>query len=246
MIKNSIKSLIQLCGYDLHKLTASASGEKQITDFLKYSNTDLVIDVGANTGQFVSKIRRLGYKRKVISFEPLSFAHAKLTRKAARDLNWIVAGRRAVGDTCGVCTINVSGNSVSSSILEMEDSHVELENKSVYVGSEPCYMDTLDGFFLERGEQQLSERTFLKIDTQGYEANVILGAELCMKNVIGLTLEVSLVELYKDQPLWVDIHAMMETRDYGVWGISNGVTHPSSGRSCQLEVMYVRNCYLDN
>ncbi|MDA8893893.1 hypothetical protein N9I93_00205 [Amylibacter sp.] len=82
---------------------------------------------------FGSSIRAFGFEGSIISFEPLPDAHILLQKAAASDALWTVAERMAIGDSEGDVTINVSKNSVSSSILPILNSHVEAANESAYV-----------------------------------------------------------------------------------------------------------------
>ena len=113
--------------------------------------TDVIFDVGANTGQFAQGLRASGYHGHIISFEPLSGAHATLVAASASDPLWDVAERCAVGASDSWAAINIAGNSYSSSLLPMLDLHREAAPKSAYQGTEPCRVTTLDSYI---------ERTF--------------------------------------------------------------------------------------
>jgi hypothetical protein len=59
--------------------------------FFQHFAIDCVFDVGANTGQYASKIRRrLGYKGRIISFEPIPDVAAQLRIVAKNDSLWSV------------------------------------------------------------------------------------------------------------------------------------------------------------
>ena len=83
------------------------------------------LDVGANTGQFAQDLRASGYRGHIVSFEPLSDAHAALLVTASWDPLWDVADRCAVGAGDRWAEINIAGNSYSSSLLPMLDLHRE-------------------------------------------------------------------------------------------------------------------------
>jgi hypothetical protein len=55
---------------------------------LRQFKIDLVLDVGANMGQFASEIRHCGYAGRIVSFEPLSQAHGQLLQSSAGDSLW--------------------------------------------------------------------------------------------------------------------------------------------------------------
>ena len=54
----------------------------------------------------------------------------------------------------------------------------------------------------------------LVIDTQGYELNVLRGCEGLLKNVKTIICEVEYVELYKNQPLFDNIHEYLKSFDF--------------------------------
>ena len=96
----------------------------------------------------------------------------------------IVHEQAALGDHNGFVDINISKNSVSSSILPMLSSHFEAENNSVYIGREKTPIITLDSVAKKYLTQ--SSNCFIKIDTQGYEWQVLDGAINTLKNSKGI------------------------------------------------------------
>ena len=83
--KTNIKRLINFTGFDLHRLSPTSNPTFQLLKALNRFDVDLVLDVGANVGQFASELRLVGYKGSFVSFEPLSVAHKTLSEVAGRD-----------------------------------------------------------------------------------------------------------------------------------------------------------------
>src|SRR5690242_8065586 len=75
---------------------------------------DVVLDVGANIGQYGEELRRLGYRGRIVSFEPMSAAFAELQARAQADGRWQVI-HAGLGAQAGTARINLAGNSASSS-----------------------------------------------------------------------------------------------------------------------------------
>ncbi|WP_153038553.1 hypothetical protein [Nodularia spumigena] len=62
-LKRTVKSSIQAIGLDLHRLSPSQNPFFQLRKGLEKFNVDLVFDIGANTGQFATELRSIGYKQ---------------------------------------------------------------------------------------------------------------------------------------------------------------------------------------
>src|SRR5260370_4795170 len=100
-LKHPLRSLADATGLEVRKTNVYTS--QKLRHHLLFSQLpiDLVLDVGANTGQFVHQCRAAGYKGEIISFEPSAAAHAALLRSAEPDPLWTVADRTALGATTG-------------------------------------------------------------------------------------------------------------------------------------------------
>ena len=239
MSKNSIRRLLRSIGFDLHRFDPETSPASQLQASLRAHSIDLVLDVGANAGQFVSELRASGFDGRVVSFEPLSEAHAKLTAAAPREPPWTVHPRCAIGDRNGEVEINVSGNSLSSSVLPMMESHSSAALGSAYVGVEKMPMFTLDTVapaYLEGASSPL-----LKIDTQGFEWQVLDGAAAILPRVRGLLCELSLVPLYEGQRLWLELIRRIENLGFTLWALQPGFTDSRDGRALQMDGLFFRH-----
>jgi len=195
LLRSLVKNAVHKIGFDLYRLTPSSNPAFQLLKALNRFGVDLVLDVGANVGQFASELRSVGYKGNLVSFEPLSAAHNALTVAARRDSMWQVHPRCAIGDYDGEIEINIAGNSVSSSVLPMMESHSSAAEGSAYVGVESVPLRRLDSVAPEYLAK--SCWPFLKIDTQGFEWQVLDGARETLPHVQGVHCELSLIPLYE-------------------------------------------------
>jgi len=205
---------------------------------LRQFKIDLVLDVGANTGQFASQVRQGGYTGKIVSFEPLSRAHGELVSSSAADPMWEAHPRCALGDHNGEIEINIAGNSFSSSILPMLESHRSAAPESAYEGKESAPIKTLDtvaGQYLKD-----AQAPFLKIDTQGFEWLVLDGARDTLPQIKGILVELSLVPLYEGQHLWREVIDRLEAEGFTLWAFTPGFSDQASGRSLQVDGVFYR------
>ena len=191
MIKRLILKIINHLGYETSKINKEGTHFNRIIKLVDLIGIDLVIDVGANKGQFAQKIRQIGYKQKIISFEPLKEVYSELISNSLNDNNWEIYPMVAVGDSNSKIRINVSENLASSSVLEIQNEHIIAEKSSRYIKSYKVDQVRLDDLNFKTGFSSI----FLKIDVQGYEFNVLRGAEDLLKKIALLKIEISFTKL---------------------------------------------------
>lgn len=163
---------------------------------LDHYKIDVIFDIGANEGQFGSWARAVGYSGRIVSFEPVSTAYDALTRRIGKDAKW-VAERTAIGDRDGELTINVSENSVYSSALARSALLEKDDDSSSYVRAETVRSQTIDSIF--DSHASANDRVLIKIDTQGFEREVLAGAIRSLPKTTGLMLELSFRQLYEGE-----------------------------------------------
>ena len=236
MVKGWIRVFLKRFGHEILGPPRAYAAQHTLAGLIRQEQINLVLDVGANTGQFVDELRAGGYAGRIVSFEPLATAHEELRARAAADPNWTVADRTAVGAAAGSVEIHVSGNSVSSSILEMLPSHSQAEPLSGYVGVERVPVNCLDGLCALAPE----DRVLLKIDVQGYERPVLEGARNVLARARGIVCEMSLVPLYEGQGLAWEMWDLLAAEGFEAWSLEPGFRHPESGRMLQLDGVFVR------
>ena len=124
MIKIFSKKIIKFFGYDIHKLSLYEDHEFHLIKCIKNYKIDLIIDVGANRGQFAEKIFSSNYKGEIVSIEPLSAAWLILNKKASGNKKWNVFRRSGLGAISCTDEINIARNLDSSSFLPMAQAHL--------------------------------------------------------------------------------------------------------------------------
>lgn len=198
---------------------------------------DLVLDVGASGGGYGTELRSFGYTGRIHSFEPLSAAFTDLSAKIADDPDW-TARNVALGSGPGESTINIASNSTSSSILPMLDAHIDAAPSVRYVGQETITVARLDD---EVGELLASySRPFLKLDTQGFEREVLAGGGQTIAFCVGLQLELSFVPLYGGGMLVDEAIGWAYANGFQLVGIEQGYAAPS-GEILQVDGVFARS-----
>jgi FkbM family methyltransferase len=236
-MKSLLKRLANHFGYDILHLPTDPSVRRRM-DLYKRFGINLVFDIGANTGQYAHSIRKLGYTGRIVSFEPLPDAYSKLQDNTLSDSEW-TAVNTAIGNTIGKTVIHVAQNSYSSSILDILPRHVESAADSMYVDQITVPVKTLDSLFNDYFKP--GDHPLLKIDTQGFERQVIEGATESLPKVIGLQLELSLVPLYQGETLMQEMLNLLREKGFVLMSIEPGHQDYTTGEILQVEALFFKN-----
>ncbi len=207
----------------------------RLTATLRSRGIGTILDVGANVGQYASLARGAGHAGSIISCEPLAGAFAELSSRASSDPSWTVLNV-AVGAESGTTTINVAANSYSSSIRPMTDAHVSAAPGSEYVAQEQVPVTTVTDLVSAHGVDPAT--SLLKIDTQGFEDEVLAGAGDLVGRFAAIQLELSFVELYEGQRLHDELVAAMSDAGYRIQQLDPGFSD-LDGRLLQVDGLFV-------
>lgn len=224
-------------GFDVYKKPG-----KNYSYFLQLLNThqiDCILDVGANEGQYAQKLLKYGYTGAILSFEPVLSTYKILAANTAKSTHW-KAYNYALAAENGVAEINISGNTVSSSILEIEETHLAAAPESKYIKKETIQLKKLETLFFEE-LQLIDKRVFLKIDTQGFEMEVLKGAENILNNIIGVQLELSITEMYKGEKLFDELIAYLKERGFVLYQLEPGLVNIQTGRLLQFDGIFFKS-----
>ncbi len=237
-VKHNLRRLLWSLGYDVSRFEPGSHPIARRRRLLADLQIGVILDVGANTGQYGKELRdELRFRGHIRSFEPMSTAFRELETRASGDSGWETFNF-ALGDAEGTDTINISGNSYSSSILDMLSAHEAAAPESKFVGKEQIKIQTLDAIFED--VCPAGERVYLKIDTQGYEGRVLRGAQNSLSKVDAVQLEMPLVPLYEGELSFADLYDLIVCEGYTLAALDPGFNDPSSGRLLQVDGIFVR------
>jgi FkbM family methyltransferase len=227
-------------GYELRNRSEEGltPEERRRARLLRSWDVTLVLDVGASEGSYARQLRRIGYPGRIISFEPLSEPFAVLRDATERDPLWDCR-RLALGAETAEREINVAGNSTSSSLLEMEERHVQSAPQATYVGTERTQVATLDSIWSELGAE--GERLYLKLDVQGFELEVLRGAGAHLESIECVQTELSFVPLYRDAPSFLEVVEFLGARGFRLAGLEEGHDDVRTGEMLQADGIFVRS-----
>ena len=229
-LKGALKRSLGLVGLEIHRRSARASapGGKpadphivlatHVAGLLELLAVEVVLDVGANVGKYGRLLRKHGYRGRIVAFEPISAAFAELELAAAQDPLWDVH-RVALGRDAGRATMNVMKSNVFASFLTPND-----YGRAQFPNSELTYAEEVDVVRLDAVFDELvapleRPRTYLKMDTQGSDLEVLAGADGCLDVIVALQSEISVRNIYEGMTDWLEALAVMSGRGFAPTGI---------------------------
>lgn len=202
---------------------------------LVLQNCDFIVDIGANNGQWMSMVRSHGYSREAICIEPIKKSYIKLKARRFKDT---IALNCAVGNKNGYVYMKIASNDgQSSSILELEEYHKIAAPHIKHVGEEKVKISKLSKIL----ETVNHKKIFVKIDTQGYEIEVLKSINQSDFNKIhAFEIEANLVSTYKKATLIEDLIKFLRNNGYQPLRIENGFGMPNFGQQLQVDILFVK------
>ena len=167
--------IARLFGYEMIKRNKHPTLNSHLINLIHLHEIDLVLDIGANSGQFATTLRSEGYKGDIHSFEPVSKTFESLRAACFGDRRWF-AHNIAMGDACDKKTVNVTEASDFSSFLKPNDFGKETFGRIKVLYEEVVEVSTVENFLTTQVMNVDKRRILLKIDTQGYDLEVFKGA----------------------------------------------------------------------
>jgi len=195
---------------------------------------DLLLDVGANRGQFSLMAKLIHPDVPVYAYEPLPNEAAvyRLVHDSCLDIK---LHQMALGDQEGTADIHISARADSSSLLPIGEKQRSLFPETSEVGVAQVRVSKLDGLpeHWDRARQAL-----LKLDVQGFELNVLRGARAALTHCKYVYVECSEVQLYSGQALRSEVETFLKEQGFSVQGRYN--EHVVSGSLIQADYLFGR------
>jgi FkbM family methyltransferase len=219
-MRAAVKRLVRAFGFDVVRLPAAGTMEHYLGRLLREVRPDCVVDVGARIGDYGALCRRLGFGGRIVSIEPAPSSYAALAERARRDPGWTTI-HAAAGGANERRTLNVTSFSALSSFLEPSDYGAELfGERARIVGREEVELDRLDELVAPKSGRRL----FLKVDTQGWDLEVLRGATGILPEVEALHIELAVRPVYRGAVTYLDALGELETLGFELAGLFNGIS----------------------
>jgi FkbM family methyltransferase len=200
------------------------------------TNCDFVLDVGANDGQWIGDVRRRGYNGLAICIEPLKNNYQKLKSSKIESTKFINC---AIGNLNGYVKINNASNSgLSSSILEFNEYYTIAAPNIKFISVEKVKIQKLSNIL----KTLKSNKIFVKIDTQGYEMEVLKSiSKIHFNKIYAFEIETSLVNSYVNSTLIEDVIKFLRNRGFKPLRIEHGFGMPNFGQQLEVDILFLKD-----
>lgn len=236
-LAQNLKDFAGRLGYVLQRKHSFRDATAHLVDKCQELGIATLFDVGANIGQFGRAARKAGYRDLIVSFEPVHKAHAILSNTAKCDNLWCVMPRMALGKEAGTAEINVAENLASSSLLPVNQRSVDAAPQSQFVALETIELRRLD----TQVHQEWAKPYALKIDTQGFELDVLQGANEILNDIRLVSLEMSLAQLYKQGAPLMAVYGWLEQHGFRCIGLTEGFSDLARREMLQVDGLFIRD-----
>lgn len=194
----------------------------------------MVVDIGANRGQFALVARHFFPDARIISFEPLT-GPAALWRAVFKGDEQAALIEAAVGPDAGEGKIHVSARDDSSSLLSITERQDALFPGTAETGTAKIRMVRLADALCH---SDIVAPALLKLDVQGFELQALSGCEELLEYFSWVYVECSFVELYAGQAFADDVFCWLRDRGFRVDGVYN-LSYDADGRAVQADFLFV-------
>ncbi len=196
----------------------------------------VLLDVGANEGQFAALVRARGFEGRLVSFEPVPEAYEKLAQARAADASW-TGVHAALGSRRGTLPMTVTADTRCSSLLPVgaiaEYIPVAAPARTIEVP-----VERLDALWEEL--VRTGDVVALKIDTQGYEVSVLDGLGERLAEVTVLEVELALLPLYEGGSALEVLLPWLTAAGFGVVSLDDGHVDRATGQVLDVDVLLRR------
>ncbi len=241
-MKNTIQNILQTFGYRLQQLPTKEQ-KKQIAEseirkimWLKKTQIKTIFDIGANTGQFARYINQIFPQAILYSFEPLEDCYNELVSNF-QEIPQFQAFNVALGNETTQMEIYRSQFSPSSSLLAMAELHKDAfphtQDQTVYKVDVVRLSDIAQKLHLQKP-------ILIKLDVQGFEDKVIAGGKDVIEQAEIIIIEMSVEELYENQPLFDDIYKILVSLGFKYKGSYEQLHSPQDGRILQIDGIFMK------
>lgn len=219
LVRSGLKRALRAIGYDIVRLPPAGTLEHHLQQLLERLDVNCVVDVGARVGDYAALCRRLGYEGRIVSVEPATDNFRVLSERACGDDRWIVV-QAALGSAAERRELNIAAFTALNSFLERNEYSVSLfGDAGRVVERELVDVRRLDAVLPAYIEDLPDPRVLLKIDTQGWDLEVVRGAGGVLPQIAALQVELAVRPIYEGAVTYLDALHQLEAAGFELSGL---------------------------
>jgi len=195
----------------------------------------IIFDVGANEGQSIERFKSIFPKSIIHSFEPIKECYEKIIK--IYDKKNIFINNYALGDKDCERFFYINKNTYTSSFFKINNKYKELVNSDRINMSVKKKISTIDGYL---ALHKIKKIDILKIDTQGYELNILKGAKKSLKNKIKfIEFELILADYYKKKVKFYEIDKLLSENNFILYDMGN-ISYDKNKQLVWFDLLYLK------
>jgi FkbM family methyltransferase len=227
-----------LIEYQLHK-AAQIGTHKHLKALITHYNINVILDVGANEGQFAEMVLAMGYHGRIISFEPANNAFNILQKKALIRHNW-ECHNYGLSDSDSDARLHVYEDDTFSSLYTPSKEGRNLFGTLIdETGQENIKLMSINSIYSAL-KLNKSDRILLKSDTQGHDYEVIEGCDQCLQQIDVVMTEASFLPIYQSNATALKILSLLASKGFVLSGLYPFSFTPDL-KLIELDMFFVRH-----
>jgi FkbM family methyltransferase len=189
-------------------------------------NPQFCLDIGAYEGCWAREFKSIFPGTSILMLEGQNEKERALinTKKQYKDVDYRIA---LLGANESLVTFNKY--ETASSVLG--------EHHATGAQTEIRKLSSLDSVV---SKTPFEKPDFIKIDTQGYELEVLKGGQKTLTHAEFVLLEVSMLDIYKEAPLVADVIGYMRSKNFVLYDICTLMKRPLDGALFQSDFLFVK------
>ncbi len=237
-----INNLLRKTGFEVKRFKKH-KGQLHDLRIKQVRKSPIIFDVGANIGQSIDRYLSCFNNPKIYAFEPNNEAYEILKEKYSKNKK-IVLNNFGLGEKVKQKKLNYTIKSGNSSFynLNLKSNWIKERSKSFNVVPKSYVkkriiseINTIDNFVKKHNIKVID---LLKIDTQGYEENVLHGAKNSLNKIKNIELEIMLDDCYQANTSFFHIEKILYPNKFRIFGMHNNKKHVFEGVNFGTNVFY--------
>lgn len=217
---------------------------EHLPPWLRAAGIGLLVDVGANNGHWLECLMRFVAVKRVEACEPNPTTSAAFSARFAGRQDTIRLHPVAIGRETSAATLYATQNASFASLLAPDAALLSSAYDPAHVAVEQQLavpVRRLDDVLADCAETRALPIDLLKIDVQGYEAEVLAGATETLARTRVLVIEANYTAHYQDAPTFEAIWPTISRAGFALYTMSDPWRSQADSRALWADAVFIRS-----